>query len=113
MLRIPFPSEAEVTTGFNSRCLKRLANWLEGCKRVAAGNDDWATRASSDAGFRRAFAETIVCGMTGMHYPAPDDLLAATEVYCDHLPPSSTRTTKRLKTPRRFCSGTAHLWSWR
>ncbi|KAL2146799.1 hypothetical protein VTI28DRAFT_2280 [Corynascus sepedonium] len=86
MLRIPFPSEAEVTTGFNSRCLKRLANWLEGCKRVAARGDDWATRASSDAGFRRAFAETIVCGMTGMRYPAPDDLLAATEVYCDHLP---------------------------
>lgn len=56
-------------------------NWLQECRNVAA-EGNWANMSQ---GQKRAFAETIICGMVAIREPAPDEVLDGFDVYMDYL----------------------------
>ncbi|KAK4157159.1 heterokaryon incompatibility protein-domain-containing protein [Chaetomidium leptoderma] len=95
-LDLPVPTLEEVhpRTGFHSLFKKRFVNWVDECCDVA-GVKYWSKNAEAastgreeeseqDAESRRGFLETLICGMTGLRDPAPEELLAATRVYVDY-----------------------------
>jgi hypothetical protein len=101
-LDVPFPTEEEVQpkSGFHARVKKRLANWLAECYEVAGekyvrkeanvGADEQAQamvpeESKEETELRRGFLETLLCGMTGLRDPVPEEVLAATQVYVDYL----------------------------
>ncbi|KAJ3533159.1 hypothetical protein NM208_g4422 [Fusarium decemcellulare] len=59
--------------------LKRA--WLQKCRNLAAGND-WASLAPTR---KRDFYKTIICEMTAMRDPAPEEVVDTVEVYIDYL----------------------------
>ncbi|KAL2017902.1 hypothetical protein VTK56DRAFT_1558 [Thermocarpiscus australiensis] len=85
---IPFPPESEVPEfariGISAQFKLRMMRWLQGCRSVAA-KGDWKGRAAGDAALRRAFSETLLCGMTGMRDRLPEDVLAAVEDYVGYV----------------------------
>jgi hypothetical protein len=85
LMSVPLPPDAEVLphTGLSARSKKRMVNWLRECREVAA-EGDWEARAL-DPAFRCAFTETILCGMTGMRDPAPEEVIMATQVYSEYV----------------------------
>ncbi|KAL2163029.1 hypothetical protein VTH06DRAFT_6865 [Thermothelomyces fergusii] len=99
---VPFPTEEDVApkTGFNARLKKHLAVWLQECYDVAGekyprekaraetGQANETTSVQNEAPAsepRRAFFETLTCGMTLMRDPIPDEVLAAAQVFTDNL----------------------------
>ncbi|KAK3297376.1 heterokaryon incompatibility protein-domain-containing protein [Chaetomium fimeti] len=93
---VPWPTEEEVRPkiGFHALVKKRLVNWLQECYEVAGegyarrktGQGEVATEESTEeAGLRRSFLETLLCGMTMMRDPIPEEALMATQVYVDYL----------------------------
>jgi ribosomal protein S16 len=85
LITVPLPPETEVLprAGLSARAKKRMANWLPECREVAA-EQDWEARAR-DPAFRRAFTETLLCGMTGMWDPAPEEVIMAAQVYSEYV----------------------------
>ncbi|KAK4459528.1 hypothetical protein QBC42DRAFT_311408, partial [Cladorrhinum samala] len=85
LISVPMPGDSEIhpKRGLLAKTKKRLMNWVRECREVAA-EGKWSVQASG-AGFQRAFAETVVCGMTGFRDPVPDEVLAAAQVYFEHL----------------------------
>jgi hypothetical protein len=85
LITVPLPPEAEVLprTGLSASAKKRMVNWLRECREVAA-EGDWEARAL-DPAFRRAFTETLLCGMTGMRDPAPEEVIMAAQVYSEYV----------------------------
>ncbi|KAH6850650.1 heterokaryon incompatibility protein-domain-containing protein [Chaetomium sp. MPI-CAGE-AT-0009] len=93
---VPWPTEEEVRpkTGFHALVKKRLANWLQECYEVAGAEyargetkhgSISAEECAEKAGLRRSFLETLLCGMTMMRDPIPEEALMATQAYVDYL----------------------------
>ncbi len=79
---VPFPTEEEVhpKSGFHARMKKRISNWFQECREVA-GEKHRAENATTN----RRFLETLLCGMSSMRDPLPDEVIEATGVYMDYL----------------------------
>ncbi|KAH7119300.1 heterokaryon incompatibility protein-domain-containing protein [Dactylonectria macrodidyma] len=79
LTEIPFPSEADVLpmTGFSSQVKMWKRNWFQECRDLAA-DGDWSNLSTAK---KRAFLKTMICEMTGMRDPAPEELIDAVEVY--------------------------------
>jgi hypothetical protein len=98
---VPFPSEEDVhpKSGIHARLIKRAATWFQECCEVA-GEKYWKKKpwiapkqeqqpvreeSREETELRRGFLETLLCGMTAMRDPIPDELLEAMKVYVDYL----------------------------
>jgi hypothetical protein len=83
LVEIPIPTAEDIKpkVGISIMISMWKRNWLQECRAVAAdGNWDNMSQAQ-----RRAFAETILCGMAGMRDPASKEILGGFEVYMNHV----------------------------
>ncbi|KAK3313959.1 heterokaryon incompatibility protein-domain-containing protein [Apodospora peruviana] len=83
---VPFPSEEDILpkTHISARVKMRVRNWLRECRDLAAFPKSWTDRLHDD-NFRKEFAETVLCGMTGMRDALPPDLLPYVEMYMGYV----------------------------
>lgn len=79
---IPFPSEADVLPkmSFSSRVKMWKRIWFQECRDLAA-DGDWSNLAPAK---RRAFLKTMICEITGIRDPAPEEVINAVQIYFDY-----------------------------
>ncbi|KAK4099596.1 HET-domain-containing protein [Parathielavia hyrcaniae] len=95
---VPFPTEEDVApkSGFHSCMKMRMRNWMGACYEVAGEEYRRRTKNKGDpeqtpdetkeqTELRRGFLETLLCGMTTMREPVPEEVLLAMQVYVDYL----------------------------
>lgn len=82
-LDIPLPSDADIQPkrGLSPKMNMRKRNWLRQCRDLAA-DGDWTTLSPAQ---RRAFAQTMMCDVTGMRDPVPEEVISSVELYMDYL----------------------------
>jgi hypothetical protein len=100
LIGAPYPTEEDIApkTGFHALRKMFLRNWFQDCYEVAGEKyprkkkTEAATEQTAipeerreDAELRRGFLETLLCGMTMMRDPVPEEVLGATQVYVDYL----------------------------
>jgi hypothetical protein len=94
LIFFPIPKEEELAGwhDIHGVLTRRSMNWIAECRRVAMSlpsptplADLDAAWAATDDRFRRDFYTTLVCGMTGMRDPLPEEMLGMAETYCQHL----------------------------
>jgi hypothetical protein len=79
----PMPSAEDVKpeTGFAPMLKMWKRNWCRECRDLAA-EGDWTNLSPTR---KRAFAETMICGMTGMRDAAPEEAVSTFETYMAYL----------------------------
>ncbi|KAH6641060.1 heterokaryon incompatibility protein-domain-containing protein [Chaetomium tenue] len=93
---VPWPTAEDIKprTGFHVFVKKRMMNWLQECYEVAGEEysrqnskqgSDPAEKSGERAELRRQFLETLLCGMTMLRDPIPEEALEATQVYVDYI----------------------------
>ncbi|KAL1842768.1 hypothetical protein VTJ49DRAFT_4253 [Mycothermus thermophilus] len=87
----PPPQDHELAgrSGLQAVLSRRLLNWITECLAIAVpfpnGEEKWVALHAADQTFRRDFYEALMCGMTGMRDPVPEELLEAAHIYCLNL----------------------------
>ncbi|KAK3385781.1 heterokaryon incompatibility protein-domain-containing protein [Podospora didyma] len=80
---IPFPTDEDILpkTGWGARLKMRQRNLFQNCRDVAA-DGDWAGKGKE---LEAAFSEAVLCGMTGMRDPLPQDVVDAVPYYVSYV----------------------------
>jgi hypothetical protein len=100
LIGAPYPNPEDIApkSGFHALRKMFLRNFFQDCYEVAGEKyrrkkkteeemeQTTAAEESREAAeLRRAFLETLLCGMTMMRDPVPEEVLEATQVYVDYL----------------------------